>query len=688
MEWNKWPLQLAWAKVGRWLALIFGFLAGPAGWAQPGLVVSNPAEAQLIGRYCQVWEDSSAQASLAQVLSPDGQANFVASDKNLLSGPVTTSAFWFKITLQNRTGQDLYLQPGGPSSCWLLDFYRPDGAGGFAPPVRTGALRPGSREYPVNFYWLRLATAQDTAAQTYYLRLHSRFPPNFLLQAGTLAALHREKDKTDFFTAGFVGLMLAMFCYNLFLALVLRSQIYFIYIGYLFTVTLSLTYNSDYPLLTESPFWWEYFYVWHHTNYLFQALFAIVYLRLKDTTPRFYWWVLGLTLLLCGVVPVLNLLGQPWLLLSNISQLAVLLFYLSLLGVGIFLWAKGKKEAFFYVLGWSFVLISVFVFIFTVNGLLPFNLFTRNSMYIGVALEALMFSFALAAQINKLRRQREEAQAQIVAQVKKNADLIKGQNLALERKVVERTAELQGQRDQMEVQAAQLAQANQTKDKLFAIIGHDMRSPIGALGSLLDLLSAGHISPEDFVNLAPDLRRNVRNVQYTLDNLLQWSNSQLQGMSISPGPVDLGSTIAEIGGLMSETARAKLLELVQATPTGQLAWADANHVRLILRNLIGNAIKFTPQGGRITVSATDEGAWAAFSVADTGMGMSPEQMAKLFRPDTHFSTYGTGQEKGTGLGLLLCKEMAETNGGSIAVQSQVGQGSTFTVRLPKAPAAG
>jgi signal transduction histidine kinase len=685
MDWIKRPQRFCWAKVGQWPALFFCLLAGPAGWAQPGLVVSDPAEAKLIGQYCHIWEDSTAQAGLAEVLTPSGQAKFIASSKDLLSGPVTASAFWFKITVQNRTGQDLYLQPGGPSSCWLLDFYRPDGAGGYASPVRTGALRPGTREYPVNFYWLRLATAQDTTTQTYFLRLQSRFPPNFLLQAGTLAALHHEKDKTDYFTAGFVGLMLAMFCYNLFLALVLRSKIYFIYIGYLFTVTLSLTYNSDYPLLTESTFWWEYFYVWHHTNYLFQGLFAIVYLRLKDSTPWFYWWVLGLTLLLSAVAPVLNLLGQDPLLLSNISQLAVLLFYLSLLGVGIYLWAKGTKQAVFYVLGWSCVLVGVFVFIFTVNGLLPFNLLTRNSMYVGIGLEALMFSFALASQINQLRRQREEAQGQIVAQVKKTADLIKGQNLALEQKVAERTAELQGQRDQMEVQAAQLAQANQTKDKLFAIIGHDMRSPIGALGSLLDLLSAGHISPEDFVHLAPDLRHNVRNVQYTLDNLLQWSNSQLQGMSISPGPVDLASTIAEIGGLMSETARAKHLDLAQEAPPGLLAWADANHVRLILRNLIGNAIKFTAPGGQITVTATDQGGWAALSVADTGTGMSPEQLAKLFRPGTHFSTYGTALEKGTGLGLLLCKEMAETNGGGITVQSAVGQGSTFTVRLPKSP---
>ncbi len=115
------------------------------------------------------------------------------------------------------------------------------------------------------------------------------------------------------------------------------------------------------------------------------------------------------------------------------------------------------------------------------------------------------------------------------------------------------------------------------------------------------------------------------------------------------------------------------------------AWADENMVAAILRNLLSNAVKFTPRGGSVTVSAAEEGEWQTLTVADSGIGMNPEQLAKLFRIDVHFSCPGTDAEKGSGMGLILCRELVGLNRGTISVRSEPSRGSTFSVRLPREP---
>ncbi len=241
---------------------------------------------------------------------------------------------------------------------------------------------------------------------------------------------------------------------------------------------------------------------------------------------------------------------------------------------------------------------------------------------------------------------------------------------------------LKAKNEQITLQAEHLQRANATKDKLFSILGHDLRGPVASLYLVLDMVAAGELPAADFMAMLPELRQNVGSVQETLDNLLQWAKSQMNGLQHVPQTFDLGIVLQKKVGLFTETAKQKQIELAYQVPPGLQVHADKEQVRLILRNLVNNALKFTPAGGRVTILAQPSGPQVEIAVADTGVGMSPEQLAKLFVPDTHFSTFGTAGEQGTGLGLLLCKEMAELNGGKISVASQPGQGSTFTFTLP------
>jgi|GEM_PF-585086 len=242
------------------------------------------------------------------------------------------------------------------------------------------------------------------------------------------------------------------------------------------------------------------------------------------------------------------------------------------------------------------------------------------------------------------------------------------------------------QKEEIQTQAEQLSIANKTKDKLFSIIGHDLRSPVASLMGLLDLVADDDISQEEFKALAPDLQRNVKNMHNTLENLLQWSKTQMDGIDANPQELVIQELVQEHFALFEVIANNKTIQLLASFQHSQQPYADENHIRLLLRNLIGNALKFTPEGGSITVSSQDvlQGTMPMLkvSITDTGVGMSAENASKLFGKGQTFTTYGTAGEKGTGLGLLLCKEMIEKNGGEIGVESLQGKGTTFWFTLP------
>lgn len=231
-------------------------------------------------------------------------------------------------------------------------------------------------------------------------------------------------------------------------------------------------------------------------------------------------------------------------------------------------------------------------------------------------------------------------------------------------------------------QSQDLKALNATKDKLFAIIGHDLRNPIGALISLLQLLEYGNISQEEFLLYSNKLKASVESLHFTLHNLLVWANSQMQGIKATPQVFDLQEITQENVNLLSEIAKNKNIDLSNQVEALTKVNADIDHVKLILRNLLSNALKFTPQEGKVSIKAEAGQDFVKIAVSDTGVGMAEEKLSKLFTPAVA-STKGTDEEKGTGLGLMLCKDFVEKNGGQIWVESQIGKGSTFYFTLPK-----
>lgn len=229
----------------------------------------------------------------------------------------------------------------------------------------------------------------------------------------------------------------------------------------------------------------------------------------------------------------------------------------------------------------------------------------------------------------------------------------------------------------------ELEQLNQVKDKFFSIISHDLRSPMNALSGILNLMEGDNISREEFSTLTKELRTQFNHTRTLINNLLDWALFQMDKLKIQPEKIELSGLVDENFNLLS-SMHLKEMKLVNKVPANTYGWGDLNMLNLVLRNLILNAIKFSKAGGNIEISATEKDGLITIGVRDFGVGIQPEVQKILFEKTMGYSTRGTANEKGTGLGLILCKEFVEKNGGTIWLESEVGKGSTFYFTLRKA----
>jgi len=236
----------------------------------------------------------------------------------------------------------------------------------------------------------------------------------------------------------------------------------------------------------------------------------------------------------------------------------------------------------------------------------------------------------------------------------------------------------------LEAYAQKLKSLNDTKDKFFRIIAHDLKNPFGSLLGASEYLNeyADKHGEEKILKLSKILHESAKSGYDILVNLLEWSRSQTSILKYNPATVDLQAIIRNNVNLVSAMANAKDIDLTLEAPQKIEVYADANMLNTVLRNLLTNAIKFTQRGGKVSVSTNKRDGKIIVSVNDTGTGIPQKELDKLFRIDVKYVTTGTENEKGTGLGLILCKEFINQHGGKIWIKSEVGQGSTFYFSIP------
>jgi PAS domain S-box-containing protein len=241
------------------------------------------------------------------------------------------------------------------------------------------------------------------------------------------------------------------------------------------------------------------------------------------------------------------------------------------------------------------------------------------------------------------------------------------------------------QLEQLEEYTEELKNLNANKDKFFSIIAHDLRSPFnGLLGfSTVLLEELQDLSPEEIKEYAGYIHTSAKTVYNLVDNLLQWSRIQTGRIEYQPIKIDLYEEVFKSLELLNSNAIAKRIKLINEIQMNSYVFADQNMLRSILQNLISNGIKFTKSSGTIKISAKEKNGLIETEIADSGIGIETKDIVKLFRIDSQFSNLGTANEEGTGLGLILSKELVEKNKGQIWVKSTVKKGTSFFFTLPK-----
>ena len=235
-------------------------------------------------------------------------------------------------------------------------------------------------------------------------------------------------------------------------------------------------------------------------------------------------------------------------------------------------------------------------------------------------------------------------------------------------------------------QTEELRKTIMGRDKLYSVIAHDLRSPMGSIKMVLNMLILNLPSEtigEEMYELLTMANQTTEDVFSLLDNLLKWTKSQIGKLKVVYQDINMVEVVEGVSEIFTMVAGLKNIKIVQDVPVADVAVrADIDMVKTVIRNLISNAIKFSNEGAEVVVSLAEEDGMAIVSVKDSGCGIDEENQRKLLHTDTHFSTFGTNNEEGSGLGLLLCKDFVIKNGGKLWFTSKKGEGSTFSFSIP------
>lgn len=258
-------------------------------------------------------------------------------------------------------------------------------------------------------------------------------------------------------------------------------------------------------------------------------------------------------------------------------------------------------------------------------------------------------------------------------QLKANKDLLE-----------ERARELAHLNSQLAESERRLQDLNISKDKLFSIIAHDLKGPFQPLLGISDILVEEYdsLDSEERAKFIKEMNNSLKNQYKLLENLLDWSRLQTGRMPYSPENINLFETIESNFQIFKPKAESKNITLLNNVPQNIFVFADVYMLQSIIQNLVSNSIKFTNNSGTITAKAKSESDKVVISISDTGVGISKSDIDKIFKIDMQYTTLGTEKEKGTGLGLIICKELVEKNGGKIWIESEINSGSEFFITLP------
>lgn len=623
--------------------------------------------------------DASNNLKISNILKAEYQSKFKATDIDMPEFELVPFSIWIKFSIQSLLEFSPYLEIANPALD-TIEYFLFNKEGQLVHRYLTGNFTKVN-DRPIRSGQILIDMNLDfNTSYTCYLKINSRTSSPVVPMRIASLKKYYESTHTDFIWQGlYFGLILFIFIYNLFLFSSLKDPTYLYFA--LFIASMGLLFAlfkgfgiqylwSDFPIFNQfTP-------LLGSLAGIFVIMFSSSFLHSKVQTPKLHTWLLALIIFYIIIIG-LNLASIQFLSLKLLlyNSTVVLIF---LLLVGVRAWKGGFKPSKYYLLAWSFFVVGFITFILRENGLIKTNHFIENILQISSTVTILFMSFALSKKINIYIAIRNDAQDLALKTAIEHDKLISNQNQLLEAKVNQRTEDLEQTIATLSKQQKDLHEANNFKDKVFSIISHDLKSPISSLAGLLNVMKTKSLNEKEKVKVVDTLEQALKSTKYLLDNILAWAHKSDEK---EIEEIEIYELTEEIFDLFSYQAELKSINLINNIEKGFHIEANKNMLQLVLRNLVSNAIKFTKRYGAVEISMKQDYLNLFLYIKDNGIGMSKEHMSNLFKANSHMSTRGTDNEKGTGLGLKLCKEFLDKYNGYLKVESTVGEGTTFIIKL-------
>lgn len=656
-----------------WPLMALIFLAPPLALAAPPVEITGGQGRYPLGLYMDLLEDREGNLGLEEVMRPPAANGFMPHTRETPNMGFSKSAFWFRATALNSTTspQPMILQQ---FSAWIdeMDFYviRGDGA---TEHTRAGEKYPFDQRAIINPHFLFPLELNPGETVRIFFRAKTEDPIQLPLTLWKKKSFDvHNLGLTQYFGVIF-GCLLTIFFYNLFLFFSLKDKNYLYYVAYIAAVLFMIftyTGNSYQYFWPQAPRFQSW--VVFPTGFLAMFLgifFTKGFLDTRRALPRAHRFLTAFQAFCVAAPAAGSIIGGAFTSFTCVA--AAMVFPLVQAVVGAMAYVKRVRAARYFVLAWSFSMVGIFYTMITVMGLYSSSTLSRRSMELGLVIDAILLSFALADRIKLLRRDKETAEARASA-------ALSAANEQLETRVALRTEELKTAKEKAE-------EATALKDKFVNLVSHDLRAPIGAIIGLLrgaiDNPAMEPVKKDDF------MRRSVgaaERLMGLIDHLLNISRLRTGKLVPMKSAFAARNAVYEVVANLERLAQEKEIWIDAAIPADFILVADRGLAKAVFHNITSNAIKFLPRGGKVSIHA-DPADPAALVFTDNGPGVPEAFLPNLFRVEIKTSSPGTEGERGSGLGLPYCWEIMETHGGSIRVELREGGGSVFIVSFPVLP---